>query len=163
LLIRVAREGGKTVRQRLVLALATLGGVGCLPAMPGTWGSLAAVPVWWLLSHLGLWGYGLALAAVLALSIPVTGLAQEYLGPDHPTIVLDEMAGLLIALAGVPGKWPWIIMGFALFRLLDIWKPFPIKYVEKLPGGWGVVGDDAVAGLMARAALGVVMVFWGRG
>jgi phosphatidylglycerophosphatase A len=145
-------------RKRLVLALATLGGVGYLPAMPGTWGSLAAVPVWWLLSHLGGWGYGLALAALLALSIPVTGWAQEYLGPDHPAIVLDEVVGLLIALAGVPLKWPWIITGFALFRLLDIWKPFPIKYGEKLPGGWGVVMDDAAAGLMARAVLGIIIL-----
>jgi phosphatidylglycerophosphatase A len=50
-------------------------------------------------------------------------------------------------------------MGFALFRLLDIWKPFPIKYVEKLPGGWGVVGDDAAAGLLARAVLGLMIFF----
>jgi phosphatidylglycerophosphatase A len=149
--------------KQLVLALATLGGVGYLPAMPGTWGSLAAVPVWWLLSHLGPWGYGLALVIFLAVSIPVASRAQEYLGPDHPAIVLDEMVGLLIALYGVPWKWPWIIIGFALFRLLDIWKPFPIKYCEKLPGGWGVVLDDAAAGLGARVGLAAMLVFGGGG
>jgi phosphatidylglycerophosphatase A len=150
-------------RKRLVLALATCGGVGYLPGAPGTWGSLAAVPLWWLLSHLGFWGYGLAVAALLAVAIPVTGAAQEYLGPDHPAIVLDEMAGLLIALAGVPLKWPWLIIGFALFRLLDIWKPFPIKYGEKLPGGWGVVLDDAAAGLMTRGVLGLLGTIYFRG
>ncbi len=150
-------------RQQWVLALATCGRVGYLPAMPGTWGSLAALPLWWGLSHLGAWGYGLALAVLLAISVWVTGAAQDYLGPDHPAIVLDEMVGLLIALAGVPLKWPWIIIGFALFRLLDIWKPFPIKYCEKLPRGWGVVMDDAAAGLLARAALAVIVVFGGGG
>jgi len=150
-------------RKQLVLALATCGGVGYLPGMPGTWGSLAAVPVWWLFSQLGFWGYSLAGLGLLALSIPVTGQAQEYLGPDHPAIVLDEMVGLLIALAGVPLGWPWLIIGFALFRLLDILKPFPIKYGERLPGGWGVVMDDVAAGLLARAALEIVMVIWGRG
>ncbi len=151
------------VGKQLVLALATCGGVGYLPGMPGTWGSLAAVPVWWLLSHLGPWGYGLVLVIFLAVSIPVAGRAQEYLGPDHPAIVLDEMVGLLIALYGVPWQWPWIIIGFALFRLLDIWKPFPIKYCEKLPGGWGVVLDDAAAGLGARVVLAAMLVFGGGG
>ena len=149
--------------KQLVLALATLGGVGYLPGMPGTWGSLAAVPVWWLLSHLGPWGYGLVLVIFLAVSIPVASRAQEYLGPDHPAIVLDEIVGLLIALYGVPRQWLWIIIGFALFRLLDIWKPFPIKYCEKLPGGWGVVLDDAAAGLGARVVLAAMMVFGGKG
>ncbi|HEX9882539.1 MAG TPA: phosphatidylglycerophosphatase A, partial [Desulfobaccales bacterium] len=64
---------------------------------------------------------------------------------------------------GVPFRWQWLIIVFALFRLLDILKPFPIKYGEKLPGGWGVVMDDVAAGLMTRAALGVMMVFGGGG
>jgi phosphatidylglycerophosphatase A len=149
--------------RQLVLALATCGGVGYLPGMPGTWGSLAALPLWWGLSHLGLGGYSLALVAILAVSVRITGLAQDYLGPDHSAIVLDEMVGLLIALAGVPLRWPWVLVGFALFRLLDIWKPFPIKYCEQLPGGWGVVLDDAAAGLLARAGLGIVILIWGRG
>ena len=150
-------------RNKLVLGLATCGGVGYLPAMPGTWGSLAALPLWWGLAHLGFWGYGLALTILLAISIRVCGAAQDYLGPDHPAIVLDEMVGMLITLAGVPFNWQWLIIGFALFRLLDILKPFPIKYCEQLPGGWGVVLDDVAAGLAARASLGVMMVLGGGG
>ncbi len=147
--------------QQVVLALATCGGVGYLPGMPGTWGSLAALPLWWGLSQLGWGGYLLALAALLAVSIRVTGLAQAYLGPDNSAIVLDEMVGLLIALAGVPFRWTWLLAGFALFRLLDIWKPFPVKYCEKLPGGWGVVLDDAAAGLLARVGVAAMMIFGG--
>jgi phosphatidylglycerophosphatase A len=150
-------------RKQLVLGLATCGGVGYLPVMPGTWGSLAGLPLWWLLSHLGFWGYALACLVLMAVSVWASGVAQEYLGPDHPAIVLDEIMGLLIALAGIPFSWQWLLIGFALFRLLDILKPFPIKYGEKLPGGWGVVMDDVAAGLMTRAALGVVMVFGGGG
>lgn len=125
--------------------------------MPGTWGTLAALPLWWLLQHLNPWGYVLALAVLTAASIGITGLAQKYLGPDHPSIVLDEVVGLLAALAWVPLSWPWVLTGFILFRLLDIGKPFPIKYCERLPGGWGVTLDDLAAGVMARGLLEVIM------
>lgn len=150
-------------RQRLILAVATWGGVGYLPGMPGTWGSLAALPLWWLLTYLGAWGYGLALMTLAAVSIPITGWAQDYLGHDHSAIVLDEVVGLLAALAWVPFRWPWVLAGFVLFRLFDIWKPFPVKYCEGLPGGWGVTLDDLAAGLLARGVLAVLMVLglWG--
>jgi phosphatidylglycerophosphatase A len=154
---------GPSRRRWLIVAAATWGGVGYLPGMPGTWGTLAALPLWWLLTQLGAWGYGLALAALAAVSIKITGLAQEYLGPDHPAIVLDEVVGLLAALAWTPPQWPWVLIGFALFRLLDIWKPFPVKYCERLPGGWGVTLDDLAAGLLARGVLEVIMIFGGGG
>lgn len=151
-------SGPNPGRRRLILALATCGGVGNLPWMPGTWGALAALPLWWLLQHLGFWGYGLVLVILSAVSIRVTGWAQEYLGPDHPSIVLDEVVGLLAALAWVPLHWQWVLIGFTLFRLLDIWKPFPIKYCERLPGGWGVTLDDLAAGLLARVVLELIII-----
>jgi len=151
-------------RRRLILAVATWGGVGFLPFMPGTWGTLAAVPLWWLLAQSGPWGYGLGVAALLVMALWAAGPAQEYLGrKDHPAIVVDEVAGLLVALAWTPVKWQWILIGFVLFRLFDIWKPFPVKYWERLPGGWGVVLDDLAAGLLARGVLAVIMIFGGRG
>jgi phosphatidylglycerophosphatase A len=156
-------DGGESPGRRLTLALATWGGVGHLPWMPGTWGALAALPLWWLLQHLGSWGYGLVLVMLTAVSIKITGLAQEYLGPDHPSIVLDEVVGLLAALAWVPLAWPWVLIGFSLFRMLDIGKPFPIKYCEGLPGGWGVTLDDVAAGLLARGVLAMMMIIFGRG
>jgi phosphatidylglycerophosphatase A len=126
--------------------------------MPGTWGALAALPLWWLLQHLGDWDYGLVLALLTALSIWITGLAQEYLGPDHSSIVLDEVVGLLAALAWVPCRWQWVFIGFLLFRLFDIWKPFPVRHCEGLPGGWGVTLDDVAAGVMARGGLELIMI-----
>jgi phosphatidylglycerophosphatase A len=150
-------------RRRVILAAATLGGVGYLPGMPGTWGTLAALPLWWLLGHLGFWGYGLALVILAAVCIRVTAEAEAYLGPDHPAIVLDEAVGLLAALAWAPFAWQWVLTGLVLFRLFDIWKPFPVKYCEQLPGGWGVTLDDLAAGLLARGVLAVMLFFGGGG
>ncbi len=93
----------------------------------------------------------------------ITGRAQDYLGHDHPSIVLDEVVGLLVALAWAPVAWPLALLGFILFRLFDIWKPFPVKYCEGLPGGWGVTLDDVVAGVMARGVLEVIIIIAGRG
>lgn len=143
-------------RRYLVLALATLGGVGYLPGAPGTWGTLAALPLWWALSHLGLWGYGLSATVVLLVAWWAAGPAQAYLGrDDHPAIVIDEVAGLLIALAGVPLTWPAAVLGFTFFRTLDILKPPPIRWFCRGAAG----GLEVVAGLLARLALEIIMAF----
>lgn len=142
-----------------MLALATWGGVGYLPGAPGTWGTLAALPLWWGLSHLGAWGYGLGTAAVLLLALGTAGPAQTYLGrADHPAIVIDEVAGLLITLAGVSLSWPHAVAGFVIFRALDILKPPPIRwFTAGESGGLEVVVDDVIAGLMARVVLEIVI------
>lgn len=152
--MRLANRG----RRRLVLALATCGGVGYLPFMPGTWGSLAALPLWWLLAHLGPWGYGLGVAILMGLALWSAGPAQEYLGrADHPAIVIDEVAGLLITLAGVPLTWQAGVAGFLIFRVLDIIKPWPIRYFCAGPsGGLEVTADDVAAGVMGRLILEIV-------
>jgi len=144
---------------RLTLALATWGGAGYLPAAPGTWGTAAALPLWWLLAHLGSLGYALAFAVVLAVSLRVAGPAQTLLGrTDHPAIVIDEVVGLLVALAGVPLHWTWVLLGFLTFRALDILKPWPIRWLSRGHGGLEVVVDDLAAGVMARLVLEVIMV-----
>ena len=157
-------ESPKGLRPRLILAAATWGGVGYLPGMPGTWGTLAALPLWWALSLLGPWGYGLGTAAVLLLALWSAGPAQDYLGrTDHPAIVADEVAGLLITLAGVPLSWQNAVAGFVIFRILDILKPFPIRWFSRGEGGLEVVADDVVAGVMARMVLEVTAIILGRG
>ena len=154
-------EGFKEHR-RLILALATWGGVGYLPGMPGTWGTMAALPLWWLLGQLGPWGYGLGVAALLSLALWVAGPAQDFLGQkDHPAIVIDEAVGLLITLAGVPLSWKWAVAGFVIFRGMDILKPFPIRRLSQGSGGLEVVADDVAAGVMARVVLEVVCGVWG--
>jgi phosphatidylglycerophosphatase A len=149
----------------LVLALATWGGVGFLPLMPGTWGTLAALPLWYHLARTGPWAYGLGVAALIILGLGVAGPAQEMLGrTDHPAIVVDEVAGLFITLAGVPLTWPAVVLGFVIFRALDILKPFPIRWLGAGgQGGLEVMADDIAAGVISRVLLEFVMIAWGRG
>jgi phosphatidylglycerophosphatase A len=151
--------GGK----RLVLALATWGGTGYLPVAPGTWGTVAALPLWWGLAHLGSWGYGLGTTAALLLALKAAGPAQTYLGrPDHPAIVIDEVVGLLITLAGVSLTWQNAAAGCIIFRMLDILKPPPIPwFTYGDAGGLEVVVDDVLAGVMARLALELILVYLG--
>ena len=148
-----------------ILGLATWFGVGFLPVMPGTWGTLAALPLWYHLACTGPWAYGLGVAALILLGLWVAGPAQEMLGrTDHPAIVVDEVVGLLITLAGVPPTWLAVVLGFVIFRALDILKPFPIRWFGAGgKGGLEVMADDIAAGVIARVVLEVVMVFWGRG
>jgi phosphatidylglycerophosphatase A len=149
--------------RRLILALATWGGVGFLPGLPGTWATLAALPFWYLLAQAGPWGYGLGVAALMLLGLGVAGPAQLHLGrTDHPAIVVDEVAGLLITLAGVPPTWGHAALGFLVFRLLDILKPFPIRWFQEGgQGGLEVMADDVAAGVIGRVIIELVMVFWG--
>jgi phosphatidylglycerophosphatase A len=147
----------------LTLALATWGGAGYLPYAPGTWGTAAALPLWWLLAHLGPLGYALAFAGSWV-SVAVAGPAQRLLNRvDHPAIVIDEAAGLLVALAGVPVSWTWALLGFLVFRALDIFKPPPIRWLSRGEGGLDVVLDDVAAGVMARLALEILIVMAGGG
>lgn len=149
---------------RLTLALATWGGAGCLPYAPGTWGTAAALPLWWLLAQLGPLGYALAFGALLALSVAVAGPAQRILNRvDHPAIVIDEAAGLLITLAGMPLTWTWALLGFVVFRILDIFKPPPIRWLSRGEGGLEVVLDDLAAGVMARLVLEFLIIMGGGG
>ena len=154
-----ASAGHSHFRTRLILALATWGGAGYLPGAPGTWGTLAALPLWWLLAHQGPLGYGLALVVLLLISVAVAGPAQTLLGQvDHPAIVIDEVVGLHVALAGVPLSWTWILSGFVAFRALDIIKPWPIRWLSQGTGGLEVVLDDVAAGVMARLVLEILII-----
>jgi phosphatidylglycerophosphatase A len=128
---------------RLILALATWGGVGYLPGAPGTWATVAALPLWWLLAHLGPLGYALAVAVLLAVAVSVAGPAQVLLERvDHPAIV---------------------IVGFVAFRAFDILKPWPLSWLNRGTSGLAVVLDDVAAGVLARLVLAVVQVLIGGG
>jgi phosphatidylglycerophosphatase A len=148
---------------RLTLTLATWGGVGYLPYMPGTWGTLAALPLWYLLAWFGPWGYGLGVAVLMILGLMTAGPAQAYLGrTDHPAIVVDEVVGLLITLAGVAPTWPAATLGFIVFRTLDIFKPGPIRWFGVGgTGGLEVMADDVAAGMIGRMLIEMVIGFWG--
>lgn len=147
--------------KKLILGLATVGGVGYLPLMPGTWGSLAGVALWWLLAGMGLCLYAAVVGGLFVISVYVAGHAESYLGqPDASAIVIDEVVGLLIALAGRPRRFWWVLGGFLLFRIMDIWKPFPVGLVNaRVKGGLGVVLDDVLAGAYACGILTLMAWF----
>ena len=134
-----------------VLALATGGGSGYSPIASGTVGSAVGVAVWVLLSQLSPPAYALACAAVIALGIWAAGRAEALLGGhDDGRITIDEIAGMLVSLAWLPARPEVAGLGFLLFRLFDIWKPFPARQAERLPGGLGVMADDLVASAYAN-------------
>jgi phosphatidylglycerophosphatase A len=141
----------------LAIVLATVGGVGYVPVAPGTAGSLAALPLLPLLaslrdrSPLGGW---LAVAVVLAVAMWAAGRADEiFPGHDHGRIVVDELAGMVVAGLFVPGTWAAAVLVFVSFRLFDVVKPWPANVIDRrVPWGIGVVGDDLVAAVYAGVA-----------
>ncbi len=131
-------------------------GVGLAPRAAGTFGSLAALLPWWLwLRHLPLALYALVVVAAFALGVWASQWVIGKTKIDDPGVVVwDEFVGQWLALLLVPSGWQWVLGGFALFRLFDIWKPWPVRWADReLHGGFGAMFDDALAGLLACAAL----------
>lgn len=134
--------------------VATGFGVGRVPKAPGTAGSVLGLLLWAPAGFLSLAHYGLCLVAALGVGIVVTGRAAEALErADPPMVVWDEVVGMGLTLMGAPRTVWSLLLGFALFRLFDIAKPPPIRRLERLPGGYGIMLDDVLAGLYAGACL----------
>jgi phosphatidylglycerophosphatase A len=133
-------------------------GSGASPIMPGTMGTVMAIPIYLLLRMLSLPAYTLILAAMICFGFWICDIADKAAGVhDHPSIVWDEIVGYLLTMWAIPTSWISVILGFLLFRLFDIWKPWPIKWVnEKVGGGVGVVADDLLAGIFAWIVLAFV-------
>lgn len=136
-------------------------GAGCSPRAPGTAGTLIGIAVFLPLSRLELPAYLLATALIFALGVWICGRTAEDLRVhDHPGIVWDEIAGVLVALTAVPLHWGWLLAGFLLFRLFDIWKPWPIGWLDRrIGGGLGIMLDDLIAGLFTLAILQLARTF----
>ena len=129
-------------------------GSGLVPVAPGTFGSLAALVPWLALRELPLLHYVLVLAIAFALGCRACGWAMRRLGVEDPGLVVwDEFVGLWIALAVVPEGWYFVAAGFLAFRFFDIAKPWPVRWADRLSGGFGTMLDDALAGLYALAAV----------
>jgi phosphatidylglycerophosphatase A len=164
-----ARETPAAARW-LALALATGAGAGLSPVVPGTVGSALGVLLYLPLAGLGAPLYVLTALALVALGIWAADLAERvFADKDDGRIVIDEVAGQLLTLAPVVALAPpeslrspaWLVTGFVAFRLLDIWKPGPVRWAERsFRGGAGVVLDDVIAGLFAAALLAAaILVF----
>lgn len=137
-------------------------GSGLAPKAPGTMGTLAAIPLWWLLAQLPLASYLMVVLVSAIIGIYICGAAAKTLGVhDHGGIVWDEFVGFWIAMAALPVTWTSVILGFVLFRLFDILKPWPISWLDKkVSGGFGIMIDDVIAGL---AAAGIIALLGGLG
>lgn len=146
----------------LSLVWATFFGAGYAPFAPGTAGTAAAVPLWWLLSHLWWPLYLLATAAVTLTGIAAAERAGRYYGvPDSGHIVIDEVAGYLVTMSFLPRGILPALAGFVLFRLFDVLKPPPARFFDRDPrwkNGFGVVLDDLAAGVWAWAGTWLVQL-----
>lgn len=145
--------------------VATFFGVGRLRPGPGSWGSLATALIWWLLSRwvVPVWqpmaAISLALLAVVVGIPAATRVARAAGLKDPQFVVIDEVAGQLITLIAVPVSWKSLLAGFILFRGFDMVKPPPIRKLERLPEGFGIVIDDVAAGFYALAVMQVLLYF----
>jgi len=141
--------------RRLALILASNGGLGYAPVVPGTFGTLAGIPAFWLLAELAPAGYLLAVAAVTGVAVWAAGEAGRHYGvADDRRIVIDELAGYLVTIAFLPWSWTTAWLGFAWFRVFDILKPPPVGWIDRhYKNGFGVVFDDVAAGVYAALAL----------
>ena len=130
-------------------------GSGCIPFAPGTFGTLAAIPLYLLIAEQNAFNYLCVTLLVILLGIWSSGQLSKELGThDHGAIVIDEVAGFLITMLFVPFSWGAVIAGFVLFRIFDIVKPWPIRWFDQhVHGGSGIVIDDLLAGVFANISL----------
>ena len=136
-------------------------GSGLSPRAPGTMGTLVAVPIYCAIAYWNLAWYSIFVVIAALLGIWICGAASRELQVhDHPGIVWDEIAGYLLTMLAAPAGWVWIIAGFALFRLFDIWKPWPIGWLDRhVRGGVGIMLDDLAAGALAAICLHLVAAY----
>ena len=147
----------------LAIFLASGFGVGWIPVAPGTFGSLLGVGIVALLAAAKMpqtW-YAVLAVAVFLFGVPCCRKAAEAKGVKDPGwIVLDEIAAILFVFATVPFTLVTAILGFVLFRIFDISKPYPIRLLERLPHGWGIMADDVAAGFYTGLILAVANAIW---
>jgi len=137
-------------------------GSGAAPVAPGTFGTLAAIPIYLLMRDLPPLIYVLAVLAFFISGVWLCGRTSHDIGvEDHGGIVWDEFTGYLVTMFLAPAGWFWVVAGFILFRLFDIWKPWPIKTLDqKVKGGFGIMIDDVLAGVFAALCLqGLAFLF----
>ena len=164
-------------KPRVSYLIATAFGLGYLPLAPGTWGSLGGVAVYCVMLFpyfsagkdvlispggylkvllLRPWLLPLLVLVIAAVGVWSADLVSRDVGQRDPGIVvIDEVFGQLITYVFglATANWKYLLLGFILFRVLDIWKPFPARQAESLPGGWGIMADDSIAGIYAAVGL----------
>lgn len=133
--------------------------IGNIPFAPGTLGSLLGIPIWFVLSKFAPLVSIVFLALFIPFAIWAAHVSAKHLNRKDPgCIVIDEMVGMVITLAGLPFHWITCVFGFFLFRVLDILKPFPIRWLDQnISGGSGIVLDDVLAGIIGNITLRILL------
>jgi phosphatidylglycerophosphatase A len=133
-------------------------GTGLAPKAPGTFGTLAAIPIYLVMQPLSVEMYCLITVTLFLAGIWICHRAARDLGVhDHPGIVWDEIVGYLVTMMMAHHGWFWMISGFILFRIFDIWKPWPIKIIDqRVSGGFGIMFDDLIAGIFALICMKIL-------
>jgi phosphatidylglycerophosphatase A len=135
--------------------------MGYIPWASGTFGTLWGLPIFYWLSALSAWNQILIVIGSICLAIFIAGSMEKILGYKDPSeVVIDEIVGYMTAMVGLPFSWTGAIFGFFCFRIMDILKPYPIRKIDQnLPGGWGVVLDDVLAGAYSRIIIGLLAYY----
>lgn len=147
------------LRDNAVMFLATGFYIGNIPFAPGTFGSLIALPLCFALTGISLAPAMLGTLFFILFAVCIADAAEKILKQNDPScIVIDEIAGMMVTLIGLPFNPITVLIGFIIFRILDILKPFPIRNLDKrIPGGLGVVADDVAAGIIANLLLRIII------
>ena len=155
------QQQGKGKSSSLIYWIAVGLGTGLAPKAPGTFGTLIAIPLYLLLSGIVLWQYLTIVIIGFVLGIWICGAAAAQMGVhDDPSIVWDEIIGYLITMIAAPAGWIWIVIGFVLFRIFDIAKPWPIRSIDqRVSGGMGIMLDDVLAGIYSLICLQLLASF----
>lgn len=134
-------------------------GSGLSPYAPGTAGTLAAIPLFWLMAPMPLVFYLATILLLFIIGIYLCQQTTDKLGShDHSAIVWDEVVGYLLTMTAVPFDWRWVIVGFFLFRLFDVWKPWPVRILDRrVAGGLGIMVDDVGAAVYAALSLQAII------
>ena len=148
----------KRIWNGIAWAIATWFGCGLVPKAPGTMGTLGAIPIYVLVAPFGRVAVGAAALVVTVIGVWSASIVARALGTKDPQlVVVDEVAGMLVTMLPVAHpSWVALTAGFALFRLLDVVKPWPVHRFEKLPGGLGIVMDDVAAGVLGAGAMALL-------
>lgn len=144
--------------KKLIIQLATGLGVGRIPRVPGTAGTLMGVILYLILARVfpSLIYYAIALGVLFLVGVWISGKAEKYLGnKDDQLIVFDEIVAFPVAMFALPSSFLYILTGFVLFRVFDMVKPFRIEKIQKLNGGWGIMGDDLAAAILVNVVIQV--------
>lgn len=150
---------------RIAWFYATGGGIGHCPFAPGTVGSLlgpAFIYVWQIYDRPWIEGFVVSIAAILIGVMAADREAKRRHCEDPGHVICDEILAFTIVLGGlnITQGWETALLGFVFFRIFDIWKPWPIRRLERLPGGWGIMADDLLAGVFARIAIHATSFLW---